>query len=141
MTERNARRYEQHQDPAAVDVQTIVTPAGERLVVLAESAFATLLEAAEDGADRAAVAEFRRCFASGEEELVPAAVVERLLSDENRVRVWREHRGLKVGALAEKAGLAPAYLSQIETGKREGTVETYRKIADALGLGLDDILG
>jgi transcriptional regulator with XRE-family HTH domain len=38
-------------------------------------------------------------------------------------------------------GLAPAYLSQIETGKRDGTLETYRKIAEALNLTLDDLAG
>jgi DNA-binding XRE family transcriptional regulator len=124
-----------------MNAQTITTPAGERLVLLAEADYAALLEAAEDGADREAVAEFRRLFAAGEEELVPAAVVDRLLSGENRVRVWREHRGLKAAALAEKASIAQAYLSQIETGKREGTVETYRKIAEALGVSLDDLLG
>ena len=125
----------------AMNAQTITTPAGERLVVLPEATYTALLEAAEDGADRAAVTEFRRLFAAGEEELVPAAVVDRLLSDENRVRVWREHRGLKAGELAGKAGIAPAYLSQIETGKREGTVETYRKLAEALSISLDDLLG
>lgn len=50
-------------------------------------------------------------------------------------------RGLKAGALAEKVGLAQVYLSQIETVRREGTVETYCKIAAALGVGLDDLLG
>ena len=44
-------------------------------------------------------------------------------------------------ALAKKAGIASAYLSQIETGKREGTVETYRKLASALGITLDDLIG
>lgn len=124
-----------------MNAQTITTPAGERLVLISEAAYAALVEAAEDNADRAAVAEFRRKLATGEEELIPAAVVDRLLSGESRVRVWREHRGMKAGALAEKAGIAQAYLSQIETGKREGTVETYRKIAEALGVTLDDLVG
>ncbi|XYD11570.1 helix-turn-helix transcriptional regulator [Methylobacterium sp. NMS12] len=124
-----------------MNTQTITTPTGERLVVLPEAEYAALVEAAEDGADRAAVVEFRRLYAAGEEELVPAAVVDRLLSGENRVRVWREHRRMKAGALAEAASIGQAYLSQIETGKREGTVETYRKIAEALRISLDDLLG
>ncbi|MEH3116446.1 MAG: helix-turn-helix transcriptional regulator [Methylorubrum populi] len=92
-------------------------------------------------ADRTAVAEFRRKLAASEEELIPASVVERLVSGENRVRVWREHRGLSGAALAKRAGLAQAYLSQIETGTREGTVETYGKLAAALGVSLDDLAG
>jgi transcriptional regulator with XRE-family HTH domain len=46
-----------------------------------------------------------------------------------------------VKALAETVGIAPAYLSQIETGKRDGTLETYRKLANALRLTLDELAG
>ena len=56
-------------------------------------------------------------------------------------RVWRQHRDLSVKALAEKAGIAPAYLSQIETGKRDGTLSTIKKIADALDVTVDDLVG
>ena len=124
-----------------MNVQTITTPAGERLVLMAEADYAALVEAAEDNGDRAAVAAFRQRLAAGEEELVPSAVVDRLLSGENRIRVWREHRGFKASELAAKAGIAQAFLSQIETGKRDGTVETYRKLAEALGVTLDDLAG
>ncbi|CAO4180530.1 helix-turn-helix domain-containing protein [Methylorubrum extorquens] len=121
--------------------QIIITPGGERLVLVPEADFEALVAAAEDNVDRTAVAEFRRKLAAGEEELVPASVVERLVSGENRVRVWREHRGLSGAALAKQAGLAQAYLSQIETGAREGTVETYGKLAAALSVSLDDLAG
>ena len=96
---------------------------------------------AEDNADRLAVAEFRQRHAVGDEELIPASVVDRLLSGENRVRVWREHRSLSAAALAEQAELSQAYLSQIETGKRDGTIDTYRKVAAVLNVSLDDLLG
>lgn len=99
------------------------------------------LEATDGDTDRAVLAIFQERLSSGEEELIPSEIVDRLLSGENRLRVWREHRGLTVRALAERAGLAQPYLSQIETGRREGTVETYRKLAGALSLSLDDLLG
>ena len=121
--------------------QTIVTPSGERLVILAEAEYQALLAAAEDAGDRAAVALFRHRLAAGEEELIPSEVVDRLLSGESRIRVWREHRGLSTKALADKAGLAPPYLSQIERGRREGTIETLRRIAAALDISLDDMVG
>nr|WP_244424802.1 helix-turn-helix transcriptional regulator [Methylobacterium nodulans] len=44
-------------------------------------------------------------------------------------------------ALAEKAGIAQPFLSQIETGRREGTIDTLRKLAQALNLTLDDLVG
>lgn len=121
-------------------VQTIVTPGGERLVVLAEAEYAALVEAAEDAEDRAALDRFRTRLASGEEEMIPSEVVDRLLGGENRIRVWREHRGLSAKALAERSGIAQGFLSQIETGKREGTVETLRKIATALSITIDDLV-
>ncbi|WP_267358768.1 MULTISPECIES: helix-turn-helix transcriptional regulator [unclassified Methylobacterium] len=116
------------------------TPTGERLVVLAEADYLALVEAHEDAADIRAVETFRTRLGAGEEELIPSEVVDRLLSGESRVRVWREHRDLRMGELAERAGIASAYLSQIETGKREGTVKIYRKLAAALDLGIEDLV-
>lgn len=124
-----------------MNAQTIISPTGERLIVLAEADYNRLVEAAEDAADIAAVEIFRRKLAAGEEELVPAEILNRILNGENRIRVWREHRGLTCDALAGKAGIAQGFLSQIETGRREGTVETLRKIADALSLTIDDLVG
>jgi len=120
--------------------QFIMTATGERLVVLPEAEYAALLAIAEDAEDGEIVREFRRKLAAGEEELVPSAVVDRILNGENLVRVWREHRGLTVSALAQMAGIAQPYLSQIETGKREGTLQTMKKIADALKITLDDLV-
>ncbi len=122
-------------------VQFITTPSGERLAVLPEREYEALVAVAEDAADHAAVAEFRARLAAGEEEMIPSEIVDRLLAGENPVRVWRSHRGLTVTELADKAGVAQPYLSQIETGKRDGTIETMRRIAAALGLTLDDLVG
>ena len=96
-----------------------------------------MLEIAQD---IAAVELFKQRLASGEEESIPAAVVNAILDGENAIRVWREHRGLSIKALAEAAEVAPAYLSQIETGKREGTVSTLSKIAKALKVMIDDLV-
>jgi DNA-binding XRE family transcriptional regulator len=113
---------------------------GEAFVALSRDAYDRLVEAAEDAADAAAIARFEQRLAAGEEEFVPSAMVDRILAGENLVRVWREHRGLTVSALAEMAGIAQPYLSQIETGKREGTLATMKKIAGALRVKLDDLV-
>jgi DNA-binding XRE family transcriptional regulator len=121
--------------------QVITTPKGERMVILPEAEYLRLLAAVEDSEDLESVRRFKERLATGEEELLPAAMVDAILEGESRVRVWREHRGLTAAALAKQAGIASAYLSQIETGKREGTVDTYRKLASALGITLDDLIG
>jgi DNA-binding XRE family transcriptional regulator len=116
------------------------TPSGDDMVIVPAAEYARLVEAAEMAEDVAALDEFQRKRAAGEEELVPAAVVDRLLDGENPLRVWREHRGFSGEALAARAGITQAFLSQIETGKREGSISTMKSIADALGLTIDELI-
>ncbi|MBI4967671.1 MAG: helix-turn-helix transcriptional regulator [Rhodospirillales bacterium] len=42
-----------------------------------------------------------------------------------------------IGRLAEAAAITPAYLSQIETGERLGTVATLKILDKALSVDLD----
>ena len=121
------------------NLQFIVAPNGDRLVVMPEDVYERLRGAAEMAENVVAYDEAKRRLAAGEEELIPSEMVDRILTGENRVRVWREHRGMTVAALAEKAGITQPYLSQIETGKREGTLQTMKKVAEALKIGLDDL--
>ncbi len=75
------------------------------------------------------------------DEFFPVEVVDRLLGGENPIRVFRNHRGMTQRQLAKDVGIDPAYLSQIETGKRTGSTRVLRAIATALGVDLDDIVG
>lgn len=71
---------------------------------------------------------------------LPAASVKRLIAGENPVRIWRERRGFKANELARKVGITSAYLSEIETNKKPGSIDALRKIARALGVLVDDLL-
>ena len=73
------------------------------------------------------------------EETFPAELVRQLIDGRNPIAVFREYRGLTQRTLAEAAGITPLYVSQIETGRRKGTVKVLRRIADALKVDLDDI--
>lgn len=120
--------------------QIIVTPSGERLVVLPEADYAALMERLEDAEDIASANAMLERIARGEEELVPAAVVERLIGGDNPITVWREHRGMTISALADRAGLSQSYLSQIESGKREGRVSVLQRLARSLSVDLEDLV-
>ncbi len=85
--------------------------------------------------------EVKAAIECGEEELIPAEVVDALLEGENPIRVWRQHRGLTQQQLADQAEISAPYLSQIESGKRDGTPDVLIKIAKALNLDLGDIVG
>jgi DNA-binding XRE family transcriptional regulator len=114
----------------------IVTPKGETLVILALEEYERLV----DAADIAAATKVRADIAAGRDELVPADIAKRLLAGENPVRAWREHRGLSGRELAKKAELSAAYISEIETGKKDGSVAAMMLIARALNVDLDDIV-
>ena len=117
----------------------ITTPSGDKMVILPLAEYERLVGAAEDLSDVHAYDRAKQRLAAGEDELIPAEFVDRMLDGENKLRVWREYRGLTVKALAEATGLAAPYISQIETGVREGTIETFKKIAAALRVDIDDI--
>jgi DNA-binding XRE family transcriptional regulator len=121
-------------------VVTFKSPSGDEMVVVPAKDYYQLIEAAEMAEDVAAYDEIKKKLAAGEEEFIPSEYVYRMLDGENRVAVWREFRGMTSKQLAEAAGITQAYLSQIETGKRDGTVGTMKKIAEALKVGIDELV-
>ena len=75
----------------------------------------------------------------GDEELIPAEVVNTILDGKNPVKVWRDYRGLTQQQLADTVKISKPYLSQIETGKRNGTTDVLSAIAKALDISLEQI--
>ena len=69
--------------------------------------------------------------------LLPKQVADRLADGENPVRVLREWRDKPQEYIAFKTGLSQGYISDIETGRRDGTAAALRLIADALKVPLD----
>ena len=58
-----------------------------------------------------------------------------------RLAAARMERGLSQASVARLAGIAPAYLSRIENGKVHPTLRTAARVATALRVSLDDLLG
>jgi transcriptional regulator with XRE-family HTH domain len=57
-----------------------------------------------------------------------------------RIRRIREHQRLTLTALATKAGCTKGSLSKIENGKVNMPVETLDRLAEALGVALEDLV-
>jgi len=128
-------------DAKHVSEPTIVTtPSGDRMAILPLADYERLCARADEATDLAAYDEAKRKLASGEDELLSAAFAERILKGESPLRVWREYRGVSARDLAAAAEISAAYLSQIESGQREGTVSTMKALAEALKLSLDDVV-
>jgi transcriptional regulator with XRE-family HTH domain len=55
------------------------------------------------------------------------------------IRLRREEIGLSRREVAQRAGLSYPYFSELETGKKRGSPESIRSVAEALGLGQDEL--
>lgn len=108
-------------------------------VLLRRADYEMLLREAEDAADARQIREVEGRVAAGEDEYVPIEITRRLMAGAVPVRVWREHRGLNARALARRAGISAAYLSQIETGRKPGSFDAMAKLARALGVDMEDL--
>jgi transcriptional regulator with XRE-family HTH domain len=58
-----------------------------------------------------------------------------------RLRVHRRVRRLSQGTVARLAGVHPSYVSRLETGRIQPKLPTACRLAAALGLSLDDLVG
>lgn len=122
-----------------MNVQVIEKNGQIEWAVVPYAAYQKLVDAAEMLADIRAYDEAKAQLQS-DEELMPSQVVYTLLDGENPIRIWREYRGLTQQQLADKAAISKPYLSQLESGKRNGTTEVLQAIAQALNLSLEDVV-
>jgi DNA-binding XRE family transcriptional regulator len=118
---------------------SFTAPDGEEMIVLSRKDYEAMIARIEDLEDSLAVADFERKLAAGKEELISAEYVNRMSEGESPIRVWRDVRGMTAKDLAAAAGISAAYLSEIETGKKDGSVATLKAIVDVLKIDLDDL--
>jgi len=58
-----------------------------------------------------------------------------------KIKAWREKKGLSQGKLAELSGLHITTIGKIEVGMRPNpSINTLQKIADALGISVAKLL-
>lgn len=76
---------------------------------------------------------------SSNEEL-PNNILDALTArQETPVRILRKYRGLTQADLADKAGLSRPYLTEIESGKKNGSVRAMKAIAKALQISVNHL--
>ena len=109
-------------------------------VTISKAEYDRLCALEEELADMQAALTVEARIASGEEELIPAAVVDRLLDGEPPLRVWREFRDLTQAALARASGVNRVQIVEIEASRSSGSIHTLCKLADTLGVAIDDLI-
>lgn len=63
-----------------------------------------------------------------------------MYSTGERIKTLREQRNITQGELADLVGVHQSKISHCETGARGISLELAAKIADALGVAVDDLL-
>ncbi len=74
------------------------------------------------------------------EPTIPHEVVEAVQKGIHPVRAWRTYRGMTLQQLASGSQTPVGYLSEIETGKKPGSIKAYKGLARALGTDLDTLV-
>jgi DNA-binding XRE family transcriptional regulator len=116
------------------------TPEGDDIVILSRKEYDQLVAAAgEDAADAEAARRALDRLNKGEHSLT-SAEVDDLLAAKTPLAFYRKRARLTQATLAERAGIAQGFLSEIEAGRKRGDVQTLRKIADLLKIKLDDLV-
>ena len=111
---------------------------GKDYTVVPREEFEALRDTVDE--DEMDIAVARRVLEDADEELVPFELAERVAAGVHPVRVWREYRGMTASSLATESGIAQSYLSDIETGKKPGSIKALKRIATALGIAVDDLI-
>jgi transcriptional regulator with XRE-family HTH domain len=116
----------------------------DHTVTISRDDWLRLQEQLEDAQDRAAVAERRdheRRIGkeAARHDYLTADEALRLLNGESPVKVWREKRGMSQRVLAAEADIAPSYLGEIETGRKRGSSDAYRKLGAVLHVPADEL--
>ena len=109
-----------------------ITRNGKEFAVIPVKALEKLMEDAEMLADVKAYDAAKARLEDGEDELIPLEIIERRLSGEPALRIWREHRKLTQEQLAKKSKVSRALIAAIETNRKTGSVSTWKKLGAAL---------
>lgn len=109
-------------------------------VTIERAEYDRLLAAAEDLEDLRSYDDAKARLARGEDELIPAEFAEQLLAGESPLRVYRNLRGVTQIQLAEASGVNRVQIADIEARRKSGSIDTVKKLAAALRVGLDDLV-
>ena len=101
-----------------------------------EALVAKAAEADEDAGTARLVTRARKKIADGA-PLIPLDVINRIADGESPIRAIREWKDITQLYLAYKTDIGQGYISDLENGRRKGTTDALKKIAQVLEVPLD----
>ncbi len=123
-----------------MNVQIIEKNGKPEWAVIPFNEYKKIQEALDDAEDIKDIKENLKAIHEGKESIIPGEVTFAILDGLNPIRAWRDYKKMKMNELAKKAGISSAYLSQIETGKRNPTIDTLTSIARELSIEIELLL-
>ncbi len=104
----------------------------EEFIVLPKAKFDKLVDIIEDKIDAANLSYDK------DEETFPMDLVDNLFDNpKQKIKIWRKYRKMTATELAKKVNVSQSYISEIETGKKDGSISVLIKIAENLEVDLD----
>ena len=74
------------------------------------------------------------------ETTIPIEIVKAELDGVHPLRAWRDHRGWTQAELAEKSGVARDLIAQIETRRKNGSIQSLHRLARILGVPIESLI-
>lgn len=85
--------------------------------------------------------DYREISTKGENGDLPSDILDALTAaQDSPVKIIRKHRGLTQEELAQNAGISRSYLTEIETGAKEGSLRTMKALSIALNVDLSALV-
>lgn len=75
-----------------------------------------------------------------DDELIPGDVAKALVLEGSPVRTYRKYRGLTQEALGKMVGVTKTTISEVENGRKEGSLKLFKRLSEALGVDIDDLI-
>ncbi len=110
---------------------------GIKYAILPYEAYEKMIEVLEDAQDVADAKEIASRIMQGEGEYFPSEVVNAILSGENKIKVFREYRGMTQEELAKKINKSVPMIRKLENGSSDGSVNTIKAISATLNVDVE----
>lgn len=85
--------------------------------------------------------DYRDMSGGDSESNLPDDILDALAAgQDNPVKIVRKHREMTQHELAAEARISRPYLAEIETGKKDGSLSAFKKLAVALDVEIDRLI-
>ncbi len=84
--------------------------------------------------------DYRSMTTSGVNKTLPDDILNELSARQDHpLKIIRKHRAMTQAELAKESGISRPYLTEIETGKKDGSLRAMKALAEALDVNVGDL--